>query len=69
MIDHQNRSINANIAEIQAKDVVFYVDNIELVDWTTTNQFARFCYCENIHHSSIPRKSIVKAINESPDNF
>jgi hypothetical protein len=38
-IDCQNRSINAKIAEVQAKDVVFHtIGNIELVDWTTINQ-------------------------------
>ncbi len=71
MIDHQNRSINANIADVQAKDVVSPdIDDIELVDWTTINQFARFWYCEDIHdHSSILRKAIVKAINKSPDHL
>jgi hypothetical protein len=54
VIDYQNRSINANIAEVKAKDVVIpNIDDIELVDWTPINQFARFWYCEDIHHSSI----------------
>jgi hypothetical protein len=70
VIDHQNRSINANMAEVQAKDVVFpNIDNIELVDWTAINQFARFWYCEDIHHSSILRKVIIKVINKPPDHL
>jgi hypothetical protein len=40
-----------------------------LDDWTTTNQFARFWYYEDIHHSSILRKAIVKAINKSPGHL
>jgi hypothetical protein len=64
VIDCQNRNNNENIAEVQAKDVVFpAIDNIELVDWTTINQFARFWFCEDIHHSSNLRQAIVKAIN------
>ena len=36
-IDHQGKTINTNIAEVQAKNVVFWLlDDIELVDWTTT---------------------------------
>jgi hypothetical protein len=70
VIDHQNRSINANTAEIQAKDVVFSdIDDIESVDWTSTNQFARCWYCEDICHSCILRKTIVNAINKSLDNL
>jgi hypothetical protein len=62
-------SINANIAEVQAKDVLFLdIEDIEFVDWTFTNQFARFWYCADIHHSSILRKAIVKAINKSLDH-
>jgi hypothetical protein len=70
IIDCQGRNINTNIAEVQAKDVVFpTIDNIELVDWTSINQYARFWYCEDIHHSSILRQAIVKAINKSPDHL
>ncbi len=37
-IDHQGKTINTNIAEVQAQNVVFWLlDDIELVDWTTTN--------------------------------
>ena len=62
VIDCQNRSINAKIAEVQAKDVVFSnIDNIGLVDWTSTiNQLVRFWYCEDIRHSSILKNAIVK---------
>ncbi len=36
-IDHQGKTINTNIAEGQAQNVVFLLlDDIELVDWTTT---------------------------------
>jgi hypothetical protein len=66
----KKRSINAKIAEVQAKDVVFpAIDNIELIDWITINQFARFWYCEDIHHSSILRQAIIKAINKSTDHL
>ncbi len=35
-IDHQGKTINTNIAEVQAQNVVFWLlDDIELVDWTT----------------------------------
>ena len=42
-MDHQGKTINTNIAEVQAKNVIFWVlDDIELVDWTSTNfSFAR----------------------------
>ncbi len=41
-IDRQDKSFNTNIAEVQAQSVVFWpLDDIELVDWTTTNKFAR----------------------------
>jgi hypothetical protein len=37
VIDHQGKTINTNIAEVQAQNVVFWLlDDIELVDWTTT---------------------------------
>jgi hypothetical protein len=41
-IDRQGKSFNTNIAKVQAQNVGFWhLDDIELVDWTTTNQFAR----------------------------
>ena len=41
-IDHQGKSFNIDIAEVQAQNVDFFpLDDIELVDWTTTNKFAR----------------------------
>ena len=41
-IDHQGKSFNSNIAKVPAQNVVFWpLDDIELVDWTTTNNFAR----------------------------
>ncbi len=37
-IDHQGKTINTNIVKVQAQNVVFWLlDDIELVDWTTTN--------------------------------
>ncbi len=42
-MDHQGKTINTNIAEVQAQNVVFWLlDDIELFDWTTSNfLFAR----------------------------
>jgi hypothetical protein len=39
------------------------LDDIELVDWTTTN--ARLWFCEDIQHSSILKLAIKKAIQKS----
>ncbi len=66
-IDNQGKTINTNIAEVQAQNVVFWLlDDIELVDWTTTNfLFARLWVCEDINHSSILKLAIVKAIQKS----
>jgi len=66
-IDHQGKTINTNIAEVQAQNVVFWLlDDIELVDWTITNfSFARLWFCEDIHHSSILKLAIKKAIQKS----
>ncbi len=37
-IDHQGKTINTNNAKVQAQNVVSrLLDDIELVDWTTTN--------------------------------
>jgi hypothetical protein len=37
-IDRQGKSFNTNTAEVQAQKVFFWpLDDIELVDWTTTN--------------------------------
>jgi hypothetical protein len=37
-IDHQGKTINTNIAKVQAQNFVFWLlDDIELVDWTTSN--------------------------------
>ncbi len=67
-IDRQGKSFNTNIAEVQAQNVVFWpLDDIELVDWTTTNKFARLWFCEDIHHSSILKLEIKKAIQKFPN--
>jgi hypothetical protein len=59
------------IAEVQAQKVIFWpLNDIELVDWTTTNKFARLWFCEDIHHSSILKLAIKKAIQKSTNcNF
>ncbi len=68
-IDRQGKSFNTNIAKVQAQNVVFWpLDDIELVDWTTTNNFSRYWFCEDIHHSSILKLAIKKAIQKS-DNW
>ncbi len=41
------------------------LDDVELVDWATTNKFARLWLCEDIHHSSILKQAIKKAIQKS----
>ncbi len=65
-IDCQGKSFNTNIAKVQAQKVVFWpLDDLELVDWTTTNKFARLWFCEDIHHSSILKLAIKKAIQKS----
>ncbi len=65
-IDCQGKSFNTNIAKVQAQKVFFWpLDDIELVDWTTTNKFARLWFCEDIHHSSILKLAIKKAIQKS----
>jgi hypothetical protein len=51
---------------MKAKKLVFWpFDDIELVNWTSTNKFARFCFCEDFHHSSILKLAIKKAIQKS----
>ncbi len=67
-IDCQGKSFNTNIAEVQAQNVVFWpLDDIEIVDWTTTNKLARSWFCEDIHHSFILKLAIKKAIQKSPN--
>jgi hypothetical protein len=41
------------------------LDDIELVDWTTTTNFVRLWFCEDIHYSSILKLAIKKAIQKS----
>jgi hypothetical protein len=42
-IDHKFKTINTNIAKVQAQNVVFWPhDDIELVDGTTTNFYLQF---------------------------
>jgi hypothetical protein len=56
-VNHQGKSFNTNIAKVPTQNVVFFpLDDIELVDWTTTHKFARLWFCEGIHHSSILKR-------------
>ncbi len=65
-VNRQGKSFNTNIAKVPAQNVVFFpLDDIELVDWTTTNEFARLWFCEDIHHSSILKQALKKAIQKS----
>ncbi len=58
-IDHQGKSFNTYIAKVQAQNMFFLpLDDTKLVDWTTTNKFARLWFCEDIHHSSILKLAI-----------
>ncbi len=67
-IDRQGKSFNTDIAKVQAQNVIFWpLDDIELVDWTTTNKFARLWFCEDIHHPFILKLAIKKAIQKSPN--
>jgi hypothetical protein len=67
-IDRQSKSFNTNIAKDLAKNVFFWpLDDVELVDWRTTNRFSRLWFCEDIHHSSILKLAIKKAIQKPPN--
>jgi hypothetical protein len=53
-IDQQGKTFNT-----KAQNVVFWpLDDIEVVDWTTTNNFVRLWFCEDIHHSCILKLAI-----------
>jgi hypothetical protein len=42
-IDHQGKTTKSKIAEIQGKNFfLYYIDDVELNDWTTTNKCANF---------------------------
>jgi hypothetical protein len=63
VIDHQGQTFNTYICQSSSPKCVFLpLDNNELVDWTSENKFARSWFCENIHHSSILKLSIERAI-------
>jgi hypothetical protein len=65
-IDRQGKGFNTNSAKVLAKNVVFWpLDDIELVDWTSTNKVAILWFCEDIHHSPILKLAIKKAIQKS----
>jgi hypothetical protein len=69
-IDHQGKSLNTNIANVQGQNGVFWpLDDIELVDWMPTNKFARLWFCEDIHHLYILELAIKKAIQKSTNRI
>ncbi len=54
------------LPKFKPKNVFFWpLDDIDLVDWTTTNKCARLLSCEDIHHSSILKLAMEKAIQKS----
>jgi hypothetical protein len=55
------------LPKFKPKMCFFSLDDIELVDWTTTNKFARLGFCEDIHHSSFLKLAMKKAIQKSPN--
>ncbi len=61
------RSNIGSTEEVHDQNVVFWLlDDIELVDWTNTILlFERLWFCEDIHHSSILKLAIEKAIQKS----
>ncbi len=65
-MDHQGKTINTNIAKLQAQNVVFWpLDDIELVDWTTAFNFLQdYGFVRNFHHSFILKLAIEKAIQK-----
>jgi hypothetical protein len=64
-INHQSKTVNTNIAENQANSIVlFSIDKVGLIDWTTINKFARFWDCQDIHCSFICKLAIEKAIQK-----
>ncbi len=52
------------LPKFKPKMCFFSLDDIELLDWTTTNKFSRLWFCEDIHHSSILKQAIKKAIHK-----
>jgi hypothetical protein len=68
-IDNQGKTFNTNIATVQVQNVAYWpLDDIELVDWTSTNKCARFRFCEDIHYSSILKLAIEKATQKSTNS-
>jgi hypothetical protein len=53
------------LPKFKPKCVVWLLDDIEVVDGTSENKFARLWFCEDIHHSSILKLIIEKAIQKS----
>jgi hypothetical protein len=64
-IAHQGKTINSNIAKVQAQNVVFWpLDDIESVDWTTT-----FLYLQDSGFVRIfTHSSILKLANEKSNS-
>jgi hypothetical protein len=58
------------LLKFKPKMLFFWLlDDIELVDWTTTNKFARLWFCEDIHHLSILKLAIKKQFKNCPIGF
>jgi hypothetical protein len=60
-IDRNGRSLNTNIAEMNAKRVCLDIDDVEFHKWTVQNKFARLWYCQDLRHSEILKLSIENA--------
>jgi len=65
-VNKHGRTINTNIAEVGAANVMLDIDDIELLDWAGNNKFARFWYCRDLRNCSILKIAIEKAIHKSP---
>ena len=68
-IDRNGRSLNTNIAEMHAKMVCLSIDDVEFVEWSVQNKFARLWYCQDLRHSEILKLSIENAIKKSPHDL
>jgi hypothetical protein len=63
-IDGQGKTFNTNIAKVKPNVFFWPLDDLELVDWTSENKFARLWFCEDFHHSSTLKLAIEKAIQK-----
>jgi len=68
-IDQNGCTFNTNIAEIYVRNVCLLHDDVGFYEWCYENKFARFWYCQDLHHSEILKLSIKNAINKSPHDL